>query len=305
MAAVDPVNAYRQNVRFLCRCCMISIFVASLLSFPGCSRTDDTWWHARAQGVLRVGMDASFPPFEWIATDGSLVGLDVDLAREIGRRLDLDVQFVANLPYDGLYDALTIERVDAIISALVIDPNRMSDFAYSVSYFDAGPILVVRPDSDIMGVEDLAGRTLAVSFGSQADQEARRWSRRRPTLSLSHFGSAAEAMAAVAVAEADAALVDHVSALVASTAESRLSVVGDPVLPQPYAVAVRDESGLLLREINRVLRDMQEDGMMGEITEKWLQTPRSSGLSADINPMSFPPRAAPDVHGIRTCTATY
>ena len=73
-----------------------------VICLAACAHPDDTWDRVREAGVLRVGMDASFPPFEMIAADGTLVGFDVDLARELGRRLGVEVQFVANLPYDGL-----------------------------------------------------------------------------------------------------------------------------------------------------------------------------------------------------------
>jgi cystine transport system substrate-binding protein len=135
-------------------------FVICHLSFitclAACARPDDAWDRVCATGILRVGMDASFPPFETIAADGTLVGFDVDLAQELGQRLGpalsgaegIEVQFVANLPYDGLYDALAVDRVDVVISALVVNPARVADFAYSTSYFDAGQVLVVqeRPD---------------------------------------------------------------------------------------------------------------------------------------------------------------
>jgi hypothetical protein len=76
-------------------------------------------------------MDASFPPFEFWDGEGNLVGFDVDLGREIAARLGVRVEFVANLSYDGLYDALAAEQVDVVISALYVDPTRMADFAYS------------------------------------------------------------------------------------------------------------------------------------------------------------------------------
>lgn len=220
-------------------------------------------------GVLRVGMDAGFPPFETIAADGTLVGFDVDLARELGRRLSVDVQFVANLPYDGLYDALAVGRVDVVISALVVSPARMDDFAYSIPYFDAGQVLVVREgESGIEEMADLSGCTLAVEFGTQGDLEARKRARRLPGLAVVPYQTAAEALAALAAGEADAALVDHVSALAATG----LVIVGDPVVEEPYAVAMRHDSRHLLRAINDALAEMEVDGTIEALIERWMST---------------------------------
>jgi polar amino acid transport system substrate-binding protein len=227
-------------------------------------------------GVLRVGMDASFPPFEYVTADGTLAGLDVDLAQELGRRLGVEVQFVANLPYDGLYDALAVGRVDVVISALVINPDRMADFSYSASYFDAGQMLVVPSSSgpSAGGIEemaDLGSRGLAVEFGTEGDLEARKWSRRLSGLTVTQHQTAKEAVAAVVAGKADAALVDHVSALVATGSERGLTILETPVVEQLYAVAVHRDSRHLLRAINETLADMRADGTMKSLIDEWLR----------------------------------
>ena len=258
---------------------------ALLLFLAACARPDDAWERLRGTGTLRVGMDASFPPFEAIVADGTLAGFDVDLAQELGRRLEVEVQFVANLPYDGLYDALAVGRVDAVISALVVNPARMADFAYSTPYFDAGQVLVVRAgEAGIEEIADLSGRTLAVEFGTRGDMEARRWTRvstpgrKLPGLTVVLYQTAAEALAAVTAGKAEVALVDHVSAL-AATAPSNLSgsgvgsglrIVGSPLVEEPYAVAVRRESRHLLHALNDVLAEMEADGTLEALTAKWL-----------------------------------
>lgn len=247
--------------------CLLALFLT-----PACARPDDTWRHVSESGVLRVGMDASFPPFEYIAPDGTPAGFDVELAQELGRRLGVEVQIIANIPYDGLYDALAVGRVDAVISALVVNPQRMADFAYSLSYFDAGQVLVVPLSSgaEIRDMADLAGRRLAVEFGSSGDMEARRWKRRVSELELVHYDTAAEALEALVKGEVDAALVDHVSALEGCSGDGLL-IVGKPVVSMPYAVAVRRESGSLLRAINEALARMQADGTLESLTDRWLR----------------------------------
>ena len=284
----------------------LSLFIVHCSLFivlSACARPDATWDRVRESGILRVGMDASFPPFETIAADGTLVGFDVDLARELGRRLGpalsgpvlseaegaegIEVQFVANLPYDGLYDALAVGRVDIVISALVVNPARMADFAYSTPYFDAGQVLVAREKPDrfrkTCQVSDLDGCTLAVEFGTQGDLEARKWARRLSDLAVVPYQTAAEALASVVAGEADGALVDHVSALAATgktlgVSENpkgfegfELVIVGEPVVEEPYAVAVRHDSQRLLRAINEALAEMEADGTMRALIAEWLE----------------------------------
>jgi polar amino acid transport system substrate-binding protein len=170
----------------------------------------------------------------------------------------------------------------------------MADFAYSTPYFDAGQVLVVRqeegaiqgtgPEADgtsvVEGMADLSRCTLAVEFGTQGDLEARKWARRLPDLTVAHYQTAAEALAAVAAGEADVVLVDHVSALAATAKALRVSedpkgfelaIVGDPVVEEPYAVAVHRESQHLLQAINEALARMERDGTMEMLAATWLE----------------------------------
>jgi len=242
------------------------------LLFLACRASPEALDRVLESGTLRVGMDASFPPFEAIDGEGNVVGFDVDLAREIAARMGVRAQFVANLPYDGLYDALTTGRVDVVVSALYVDPRRMADFAYSSSYFNAGQVLVVGPGEEISEMADLGGRRLAVALGSEGDVVARSWERRLINLTITPCPSAMEALALVAAGEADAALADHLSALIATAQYANLRLPGDPVTDEPYAVAVLRESRGLLRAVNQALADIAADGTGARLREKWFST---------------------------------
>ena len=286
---LPPASSILRRLSFvICHLSFVIFYLSFVILLAACSRPDDAWDRVRDSGIMRVGMDASFPPFETIAADGALVGFDVDLARELGQRLGIEVQFIANLPYDGLYDALAVDRVDVVISALVVNPTQMTDFAYSTPYFDAGQVLVVHDgETGIGGMPDLGGRTLAAEFGTQGDLEARKWARRLAGLTVVHYQTAAEELAAVEVGEADAALVDHVSALAAGArAPARKGILPDalqesgdgkaliivrtPVVEEPYAVAARRESRHLLQAIDDALAEMEADGTMDNLKMEWL-----------------------------------
>jgi ABC-type amino acid transport substrate-binding protein len=131
----------------------------------GCATADDSWERVQTAGVLRVGLDPTYPPFEVDDGSGNLVGLDVDLAKAIADDLGLEVQFVY-FGYDGLYDALATEQVDVLISALVIIPERTRDFSYSEPYFNAGEILIVPANNEtITSMADLGGQTAGGGVG--------------------------------------------------------------------------------------------------------------------------------------------
>ena len=229
---------------------------------------DPTWTLVQQEGVLRVGLDPSFPPFEY-DDGGSLVGYDVDLAWELSRRIGLRVQFVP-VGFDGLYDGLRAGKYDAIISALPYDPRLTQDVAYSWVYFNAGQRLVVREGGEeIETMEDLRGKRVAVEWGSAGDAEARRLARRIGFERVPYL-TPREALEALRDGEVEVAIVDAVSAYGFMGAEGGVKTVGPPVTDEPYVIAVRPDSPILLREINLALRAMEEEGVLEELVERWL-----------------------------------
>ncbi len=246
------------------------VVLIALLLLAGCRAGADTWPQIESAGVLRVGLDPTFPPFA--AADGAEAwGLDVDLARALAAELGLEVQFTY-FGYDGLYDALTTGQVDVLVSALVVAPERTQDVAYTTAYFDAGQVLVVLANSAAGGMADLDGRTLAVELGALGHVEARAWQERLPALTVATFGSADEALAAVAAGTADAALVDSVSArlYLRDHADSRLMRLDPPVVSEPYAAAVRIGDRTLLHRLDDALDSLERSGQLEDMTRRWL-----------------------------------
>ncbi len=246
------------------------VVLVALLLLAGCQAGEDTWPQIESAGVLRVGLDPTFPPFA--AADGAEAwGLDVDLARALAAELGLEAQFTY-FGYDGLYDALTTGQVDVLVSALVVAPERTQDVAYTTSYFDAGQVLVVPAGSAAGGMADLDERTLAVELGALGHVEARVWQERLPALTVATFGSADEALAAVAGSAADAALVDSVSArlYLRDHADSGLTRLDPPVMSEPYAAAVRIGDRTLLRRLDDALTTLERSGQLEDMTRRWL-----------------------------------
>jgi ABC-type amino acid transport substrate-binding protein len=247
----------------------------------GCGESAKTLKEIQTRGALYVGLDPSYPPFEALAPDGVLYGLDVDLGRALAARLpagegaesgSLGAHFVF-VGYDGLYHALEVGEVDVLISALVVESDRMADVAYSDPYFDAGLVLVVPGEGEeTRSMEDLSGGTVAVEYATEADVEARRWSRRLRDLAVRPLTTADEAMAAVVAGTADAALVDNISAHLYLRDHPGLALTEEMVTSEPYAIAVRAEDGALLEAINAALAEMGADGALAEMGAHWLGT---------------------------------
>ncbi len=228
---------------------------------------DAAWERLQETGVLRIGLDASYPPFEYVDSHNQIVGLDVDLATELGRRLGAEIIFV-NMAYDGLFDALLTGQVDILISALVATREYAGKAHFSVPYFNAGEYLVVLDGSSIGAMSDLAGHTLAVEYGSGGDVEARRWERRLANLQVERYPDPGAALSAVIEGEADAALVDGITARLGVGQHPELRL-GENVAETLIAAAVHPDSMTLSAQVDEILAGMIRDGTVDALIEKW------------------------------------
>ena len=236
---------------------------------PGLSR-DEMWARIQREGVLRVAMDASYPPFE-IEENGVFRGYDVDLAQEIGRRLGLKVAFV-DVGFDSLYDALQAGRCDVIISALPYDRQRTTVAVFTGGYFNAGQVIVTRKDDTRIEREaDLAGRRVAVEMGSQAHAEALRLrDRAGVALQIVTARSSDEALEMVRSGQVDAAIADSIAARIAIRAKSGLAIRGDPLTDESFVIAVRQGSPGLYSAVKGILDALRGEGWLDQLADRWL-----------------------------------
>jgi polar amino acid transport system substrate-binding protein len=246
---------------------LLSLLLITGLWYLAPASDDGTLAQIKRRGTLRVGLDASFPPFESMSSDGKIVGLDVDIAKEIATDLDIQVELV-NIGFDGLYDALLARRVDVVISGLPYDPRWTADVAYTANYFNAGQILVTRvDDATINSVEDLTNRTVAIEWGSQADMEGRRLAKKMAGLTILREETAMDALEALFNKKADAAIVDAITGVSAFPRGLKIITY---LTDEWYAAAVHIESRELLEAVDRTLIRLQESGEMGRIQARWL-----------------------------------
>jgi len=231
---------------------------------------DEAWERIMQKGVMRVGLDPSYPPFEYEnETTGEPEGFDVELAQALAERLGVEVQFVV-LGFDGLYDALKMGQCDVVISALPYDPLWTQDVLYSTPYFEAGIYLVVREGEEaIKEPGDLKGRSVAVEMGSTADLEARRLQLRLGKLIIKPYPTPSDALAALKRGEADAALIDAISAYQFMGQQGGIKLIGEPILKDPYVIAVDKKSAILLEAVNSALLQMKEEGFLEGLMEKY------------------------------------
>ncbi len=237
-------------------------------------KPDPTWTRVLEQRSFRVGIDPSFPPFESDDGKGNLSGLDIALVNEMTREwseeagVKIKIDYVYN-GYDGLYDALIAGQFDAILSALPYDPKKTQDVAFTHSYFNGGPFIVVREDdAATKSWYDLAHQAIGVELGSNGDAFARRWEKRLD-YDLREFSTPTDALHALRAGAVRAVFTDEIAFNAFAKSDGGIKLVGAPLANELTVIAVRKDSPTLLSKINAVIDAMKRDGRMEQLYEEW------------------------------------
>ncbi|HVG59208.1 MAG TPA: ABC transporter substrate-binding protein, partial [Hyalangium sp.] len=122
----------------------------------------------QSSGVLRVAIDATYPPMEFLE-GGQPVGFDVELARELARRLGVTAEFIV-MDWDGILAGLTSGRYDIILSSMNITPARQQQVDF-VEYARMSQVFVTTQGRTIRTEQELAGQRVAV----QTNTTSQRW----------------------------------------------------------------------------------------------------------------------------------
>jgi ABC-type amino acid transport substrate-binding protein len=175
---------------------------------------------------------------------------------------------VKTLALDTLYDALAAGNVDVLVSALPFVYERQKEVRYSVPYYQAGQVVVVRPGSPIRSAAALDGHSVGVELGSSADTEARRLARTTlPEMQVrSTYHSGDDALDALGRSEVDAAITDNASAQ-AYLAEhpGMLGVLAPPLTDEPYVVAMPAQANGLAARIDATIERLRASGELARI----------------------------------------
>ena len=250
------------------------VFVYNSLAPKPPPKPDATWTRIVEDGILRIGMDPSFPPFETDDGKGNLSGMDIALAEELVRDWSaqtgtpIRVQYVYT-GFDGLYDALKTGQYDVILSALPYDPQKTQDVRFSHSYFNGGPLIVVREsDTTVKTFYDLGARRIGVELGSSGDSFARKW-QRRLKYDLQEFHTPNDALHALRIGQVDGVFTDAIAFNDFLRAEGGVKKVGNPLTDELFVMAVRKDAPTLLAQINAVIDAMKRDGRMERLQAEW------------------------------------
>ncbi len=246
---------------------MVVIAIIAMVAFTGCTTTkENSLTRVKKAGVLKVGSDTTYPPFEWIDTKtGKAQGFDVDLANLIAKKLGVKAEIITTA-WDGIIPALKSGKFDVIISAMTITPEREKEIDFSIPYYDSGQIIAVRKDNNtIKGPNDLSGKTVGVQTGTTGEEAAKKI----PGVKIKEYPDIQYAFADLEKGRIDAVVNDFPVSAFYVKGHPDVKLVGKLFTVEHYGIAFRKSDKALREAINKILKDIKSDGEYDQIYEKW------------------------------------
>ena len=163
---------------------------------------------ALADGVLTVGTNAEFPPFEYVGDNGEPDGFDIALIKAIGEKLGVEVQ-VENMEFDSLVASIG-RKTDVAIAGMTITKERQESVDFSNPYYMAVQYVILPEGSEIASAKDLEGKAIGVQLGTTGDFIAEEIS----GANVSQYNKALDAVNDLINGRLDCVIVDKNPALV-------------------------------------------------------------------------------------------
>ncbi|MDR2660241.1 MAG: amino acid ABC transporter substrate-binding protein [Spirochaetaceae bacterium] len=234
------------------------------------SKADDSLRRIQAKQTFVMGLDDSFPPMGFRNDMNEIVGYDVDLAKEVCRRLGWEL-VLQPIDWNAKEQELATGEIDCIWNGFTITDERKRVILFSPPYLRNAQVIVVKQDSPIETLKDLAGKRVGTQTGSSSvdaiDDAVDFKKSLREIIEYKDF--------LTAFMDLDAGGVDAVVAdlVVANDSINRsgkpLRKLSETLGAEEFGIGFRKNDVLLEQEIWNTLNEMVIDGTVAQISEVW------------------------------------
>jgi glutamate transport system substrate-binding protein len=229
---------------------------------------DTTMGRIQEAGEIKIGVKYDVPPFGFKNPDsGAIEGFDVDLGQAVADKLGVKANFVEAIS-DNRIPFLQDGTVDLVLSTMTINAERDQEIDFSEPYYIARGRILVPQDSDIAGIEDLAGKKVCTALGSTYEETLKE---QAPDADLRLVDSYSECLELVQNGAVDAVSTDDVILTGMIIQDDTLKLTeGDPLTTEPYGAGIKDGDTEFKKFVDGVVEEYKSGGAWAEAYEKWI-----------------------------------
>ena len=255
---------------------ILSLLILSLFLLTGCGSKGspvpqkDLLAVIHERGKIIAGTKFDSKPFGYLDKNEQLKGFDVDLMREITKRILGDVNDIEfkEVNASNRILALSSESVDLVIATMTINEQRATVVDFSNPYFMTGQVVMIPQNSNIKSVRDLNDKNVAVVLGTTAEKNIRFLA---PQSMIKGYRSYNEAFSALRSGRADALTSDDSILYGIIMDNPQYKILPDRYTKEYYGIAFRKDeaSDSLQNAVNKALEDIKNDGTLMKLVKKW------------------------------------
>lgn len=223
-------------------------------------------------GKLTMSTNASFPPYEMVADDGSFEGIDIEVAGAIAQKLGLELQ-VDDMGFDACLQAAQTGKSDIVMAGVTVTEERQAVMDFSNSYANGVQVVIVKEGSPIQTVDDLANANM---IGCQMGTTGYIFCSDTPENGgfgedhVTPYDDGAAAVQALMNGQIDAVVIDNKPAQEYVAANPGLKILDGEFTNEDYAIGVAKGNTALLDAINDALEELSNDGTIQSIVDKYI-----------------------------------
>jgi len=247
----------------------------TLLVLSGCSTASDevtkTLEDAQTDGII-IGLDDTFAPMGFRDEDNNIVGFDIDLSQAVLAKLDITDITYQPIDWDMKETELYEGNIDCIWNGFSITDERKKTILFSDPYLADSQIIVVRSDSDLVGLDDINNITLAMQKDSTASEVVYASDVLSDSSNeLIEYGTNIECFMDLEAGRVDVIVCDNIMGryVMAQRGMDQYTILDVDLGVEDYGIGFRQADTDLVDSINEALQEVKDDGTYDEIFAKW------------------------------------
>ena len=224
-------------------------------------------------GKLHMSTNASFPPYEMVANDGSFEGIDVEIATLIAEKMGLDL-VVDDMDFTAALEAVQNGKSDIAMAGITVNEDRLANMDFTDSYATGIQVIIVPEDSPIQTVDDLSSVEL---IGTQDGTTGYTYCSDTPENGgygedhVVAYENGSVAVQALLAGKVDCVVIDNEPAKAYVEANPGLKILDTEFTNEDYAIAVKKGNADMLNQLNSILKELTDDGSIQAIIDKYIQ----------------------------------
>ena len=216
-------------------------------------------------GKLIMSTNAAFPPYEMTTDDGGFEGIDVEIATAIAEKLGLELQ-IDDMDFTAALEAVQAGMSDMAMAGITVNEERLAVMDFSDTYATGVQVVIVKEDSDVT-LDNLGEQLIGVQNGTTG------WQFCSDDFGDDHvaaFDNGITAVQALVNDQVDCVVIDQGPAEVFVSENPGLTILETEYAMEDYAIGVNKGNTALLDAINGALAELQEDGTIQSIIDKYI-----------------------------------